>query len=101
LGSATPAPEILPYWQAFWALHRSRSYLWSGLPQGLLLSEIRALLDEYEIEGDGRRRYVRLIQALDAVYLKQQYGKAKKEQEAKQNGTASRTHRRTQGTRGR
>jgi hypothetical protein len=66
--------------EAFWSLHRSRGYLMSGAPQGLTLTEIRALLDEAEFEGEQRRRYLRYLQAMDVAYLKHCYEKIQREQ---------------------
>jgi hypothetical protein len=44
-------------------------------PCGISFCEIRAYLDESEIEGDHRRRCVRFIQALDVAYLNHCYEK--------------------------
>ncbi len=74
--------DSLPYWQAFWSLHKGRGYHFSGTPQGLPLREIVALLDEYELEREGRRRFLRFIQALDAAFLRNAYQQAQREEKA-------------------
>lgn len=62
--------SLQPYLAAFWQLHRTRSYSGFGYPSGLSLVEIRAYLDEYEIEGAERRRHLRFLAALDAEFLR-------------------------------
>lgn len=61
---------LQPYLAAFWYLHRTRPYSGFGYPGGLSLVEIRAYLDEYEIEGEERRRHLRYLAALDAEFLR-------------------------------
>lgn len=62
--------DLQRYIGAFWFLHRLRSYSGFGFPSGIPFSELRAWLDEFGVEGEERRRYIRFISALDAEFIK-------------------------------
>jgi len=56
-----------PYWEAFWCLHRSRTFDMNGNPNALSLTEMKAWLDlfpEHDINV-----FIYLISAVDNAYL--------------------------------
>jgi hypothetical protein len=61
--------DLLPVWNGFIELSNRRQVGFSPCP--LSLSDIRVYLDEYGIDGtDRRRRFIKLISALDNHWLK-------------------------------
>ncbi len=59
--------ELFVYWEFFWILSRSRQYGY-GILQPISLSELKALLDLYEIKDDVEL-FICFIQYLDGIYL--------------------------------
>jgi len=84
--------DSIPYWQAFSVLSGSRPV---GMSVGaILLSEIKCYLELMEIwDLEERLTYLRMIKALDNVYLTDVKDKQKKKKETKKSSAPSRPRR--------
>ena len=60
--------DLFYIWEMFWTLSNAREVGWQVCP--FRLSDIFALLDERELEGDDRAEAFRLLRKMDDAWLK-------------------------------